>query len=117
MVSTPHEGPETSEYAPSSETNHHGFHPAFSAANAASKIPEPRSELHTNNLFAATRWSASAPPMSGETSAQSGGTMKTRATQLLNPLASRMFVRAGSQKPGVIPWRKNTTQSHANTVL
>jgi hypothetical protein len=96
-------------------TNHHGFQPASRAANAAKSAPELINVLQANNRFAATRWSASAPPINGDTSAQSGGTTKTIATQPASSRAFRIFVSAGNQNPGVIPCKKNTIQSHPKT--
>lgn len=94
--------------------NHRGFHWFDKHQNAANKATAPASELHANKRSAETRWSASAPPMSGENNAQNGATAKAMATHSPSPSARRMFVSAGYQNPGVMPWKKNTTHSQVN---
>ena len=67
------------------------------------------------SFCAAMRSSASAPPISGENSEQIGATANTAATQPSSPSALRTLVSEGTQKPGAIPWKNESTQSRVNT--
>ena len=96
--------------------NHHGCQPSSRLRKAPNRNTAPTKPLQTNNRFAAIRWSASAPPITGETSAQSGGTMNAAATHSESPITRKIFVSEDIQKPDVIPWKKNASHKTENTL-
>lgn len=84
-------------------------------ANMPAKITEQKMDAHANKRSAGILWSASAPPIKGDTKVHTGVTRNAAGTHSSRPRAFRMLVNAGTQKPGVMPWKKNTSHSPPNT--
>ena len=97
--------------------NQSGPHPASKAPKANSRETAPRNEHHAMTFCAGIRSSASAPPISGEKIAQTGGMAKASGTQEARPSAFSKLVSAGIQNPGAIPWKNESSQSRAKTPL